>query len=222
MYTLVPDITWKSVLSLGSGSGEDSNYLKKMGAEQSCGVDISGSLIDIAQASYPDCLFLSMDMEQLDFPDASFDFVYSSLALHYIEDWNQVFWEVWRVLKPDSYFLFSFQHPFRFAMIETRSDENGYEKSVSIIKDRNTNSFKIVGDYLNSRKIESADWKTMTVTTYNKSLGEIFDTTLAAGFIIDQVIEPRPLEQMQEIDLQTYERLNKIPEFMIMRIKKSS
>ena len=222
MFALVPDITWKSVLSLGSGSGEDSNHLKKIGAEQSYGIDISDTLVHIAQVSYPDCQFSCMDMEKLSFPDASFDFVYSSLALHYIEDWNQVFQEVFRILKPDSYFLFSFQHPLRSAMTETRSDENRYEKHISIIKDKKTNSLKIIWDYLHSKKIEAGGGNIMIVTTYHKSLGEIVRTSLDAGFVLDQIIEPRPIDQMNDIDPQAYERLNKIPEFMILRIKKYS
>jgi ubiquinone/menaquinone biosynthesis C-methylase UbiE len=131
-------------LSLGSGSGEDSNHLKKMGAEQSHGIDISEELIKIARVTYPDCQFSCMDMEKLSFPDANYDFVYSSLALHYIENWTQLFQEIFRILKPNSYFLFSFQHPIRSAMSETRNDENGHEKHISIIRDRTTKSLKIV------------------------------------------------------------------------------
>lgn len=217
MYSLVPDISWKSVLSLGSGSGEDSNHLKKMGSKQSYGIDISEALIKMAQISYPDCQFSCMDMEKLSFPDVSFDFVYSSLALHYIEDWNRVFQETFRILRPNSYFLFSFQHPLRSSMTETRSDENGYEKHISIIRDKKTNSLKIVWDYLHSKKIETGIGN-MGVTTYHKSLGEIVSTAINAGFAIDQIVEPRPLEQMKNIDFQAYERLNKIPEFMIIRV----
>lgn len=220
MYALVPDIVWKSVLSLGSGSGEDSNHLKKMGAEQSYGIDISEALVKIAQVSYPDCLFSCMDMEKLNFQDASFDFAYSSLALHYIENWTQVFQEVFRILKPDSYFLFSFQHPLRSTMVETQSNENGYEKHISIIRDRKENSLKIIWDYLDSKKIEAGGGNIMTITTYHKSFGEITSAIRSTGFSIDQIIEPRPTEQMKNIDPQAYERLNKIPEFMIIRIKK--
>ena len=123
MYSLVPDLAEKIVLSLGSGSGEDSSHLKSLGAKRSVGIDIAEELVKIAQASHPKCEFHVMDMEKLDFPDESFDFVYSSLALHYIENWTQVFDEVWRILKPGSYFLFSCIHPIRSAMIETKSDE---------------------------------------------------------------------------------------------------
>src|SRR6266850_4009521 len=114
MYDLLPDLANKTVLSLGCGSGEDSEYLRKIGAKKSVGIDISEKLIEIAKLSYSDCEFLAMDMEKLNFPEESFDLVYSSLAINYIEDWTNVFKEVYRVLKPNSFFLFSCGHPVRF------------------------------------------------------------------------------------------------------------
>ncbi|TSC57032.1 MAG: methyltransferase type 11 [Parcubacteria group bacterium Gr01-1014_18] len=67
MYALLPDLKGKKVLSLACGSGEDSHYLKTMGAEISCGIGISEKLIKIAKFSYSDCDFKVMDMEKLDF-----------------------------------------------------------------------------------------------------------------------------------------------------------
>src|ERR1035437_3705343 len=111
MYDLLPDLKGKSVISLGCGSGEDCKYLKQQGANRVVGIDTSEKLIAIAKTSYPDCEFQVMDMEDLRFADNSFDFAYSSLAVHYIEDWTNVMNEVYRILKPDSNFLFSCNHP---------------------------------------------------------------------------------------------------------------
>ena len=55
--------------------------LAKKGADVT-GVDISDGLITIAKESYPECDFKVMDMEKLEFTDESFDFAYSSLAIH--------------------------------------------------------------------------------------------------------------------------------------------
>ncbi len=82
MYKLLPNIDNKKVLSIGCGSGEDSNYLKKQGAKRSVGIDLSKGLIEIAKESHKECEFEVMDMEKLNFSDSSFDFVYSSLAIH--------------------------------------------------------------------------------------------------------------------------------------------
>ncbi|MBU2567031.1 hypothetical protein KKG46_05765, partial [Patescibacteria group bacterium] len=50
MYSLLPSLKGKTVLSLGCGSGEDSHHLQKKGAKKSVGIDITNKLIDIATA----------------------------------------------------------------------------------------------------------------------------------------------------------------------------
>ena len=218
MVKLIPDIQGKQVLSLGCGSGEDSSALKKLGAKRSVGIDIAEALIKIAQANHAECEFHTMDMEQLEFSDEGFDFAYSSLALHYIKNWVTALHEVFRVLKPNSYFLFSCQHPLRSAMVETRSDKNGYEKQIGFIKD--VKQFKITGDYLHASKLKAAKGVVMKVTGWHKPLNEIINTAIDVGFLIDRLIEPQPLKKMKAISPQTYERLSKIPEFMIVRLRK--
>ena len=106
MYANLPNLSGKRVLSLGCGSGEDSQYLLSQGVKESVGIDISSELIKIASASYPDCSFATMDMEQLDFADASFDFMYSSLAIHYIEDWSLVLLKCIEYYDLDRFFFF--------------------------------------------------------------------------------------------------------------------
>lgn len=99
--------------------------------------DLSDELITIAKKSYPECEFQVMDMQKLDFSEDTFDFVYSSLAIHYVEDWNKVFKEVYRVLKPNSCFLFSCGHPVRFAMDDGGNAEH-LVKKLEIIKEKKT------------------------------------------------------------------------------------
>ncbi len=60
----------------------------------------------------------------------------------------------------------------------------------------------------------------MTVTSWHKSFSEILNTAVQSGFQIDKLLEPEPLSEMRDINPQTYERLKKIPEFMVLRVKK--
>lgn len=194
MYDLVPNIKNKSVLSLGCGSGEDSAYLKKLGAKKSVGIDISFELIKIARKTYPECNFEVMNMEHLKFPDSSFDFAYSSLAIHYIKDWTKVFREVYRVLKPNSYFLFSCGHPVRYGM-GSANTKTSWVNKLEISKDMRTKEFTIVGDYLARTKLSNGFGKN-SVVTWNKPFGEISSEFSKAGFLSEQIVEPRPLKKM--------------------------
>lgn len=218
MYSLLPDLKNKTVISLGCGSGEDSNHLKSLGAEKSVGIDISSGLVDIATSTYPECEFSVMDMEKLSFEDESFDFAYSSLAIHYIEDWTNIFKEVYRILKPNSYFLFSCNHPVKHSM--EKIEEGDFKISrLEIKRIKNTENTEITGNYLNRKKTKDALGKD-TVTTWHKPIGEISSEARAAGFLIDLIVEPRPIEDLNEISPRLYEKLNKIPEFVIFRLIK--
>ncbi|HEY1041395.1 MAG TPA: class I SAM-dependent methyltransferase [Candidatus Paceibacterota bacterium] len=218
MYSLLPDLINKTVLSIGCGSGEDSIYLKKQGAEKSIGIDLSDELIDIAKDSYPECEFHVMNMEKLGFPDSSFDFAYSSLAIHYVEDWSIVFKEVFRVLKPNSHFLFSCGHPVRFALSNEKTDDYSTKK-LEVRKNNHTGEIIITGDYLTKKKALDAMGKD-TVNLWVMPVGDIATLAIDAGFAIERLIEPRPLEKLKSIDPKTYNILSKIPEFIIFKLRK--
>lgn len=218
MYALLPNVKDKTVLSIGCGSGEDSIYLKRQGARRSVGIDLSDELIGIAKRSYPECEFHVMDMEHIDLPDRSFDFVYSSLAIHYIQNWSKVFAHVFRLLKPNSSFLFSCGHPLRFAMDDNGSDKY-FTRTLQIREDTDTREVTIMGDYFATRKTIDALGKD-TANTWTMPIGDIATKATDEGFLIERLVDPRPLDSLKEIDPQTYYRLSKIPEFIIFKLKK--
>ncbi len=220
MYSLIPNIKNKEVISLGCGSGEDSFHLKSLAAKVSVGIDISSELIKIATSSYPECDFKVMDMENLNFPDSSFDFVYSSLAIHYIEDWKKVLKEVYRILKPNSFFIFSCNHPTRYSM-KNFKDELNYGAKFELLKNKKTGEYTITGDYLSRNMVFDILGKD-SVNTWSKSFGEISEDISSSGFLIESIVEPKPLKELEAISPEKYKKLNKIPEFVIFRLFKSN
>lgn len=220
MYRLLPNLKDKTVISLGCGSGEDCKYLKSQGAKLVIGIDSSEKLIEIAKNSYPQCDFHVMDMEKMDFDNASFDFAYSSLAIHYIEDWHQVFQEVFRILKPGGYFLFSCNHPVYSALDIVEDDGDIKISQLSRKRTKSTDAVEIIGDYMSHKPIIMPDGSDMAVTTWHKSIGEIAKEIADTGFLISDIVEPKPLSKMKDISPTKYETLIKIPNFIIFRLLK--
>ena len=218
MYKKLPDLKGKSVLCIGCGTGEECEHLKSLGAEKVVGVDISKGLIELAKKSYPNLEFFVMDMEKLDFPKNSFDVIYSSLTMHYVENWTKTLKSIHNVLKDNGTFLFSTHHPVKWGAKTNRSEEKdsflmGYEKYKN-------GKCEVFGDYLNTRKIDDIWFNEFNVTYYHRSLSEIIGDILKSGFMITDFIEPKPLEEVSRENGNFYKIHAKIPLFMIFELKK--
>lgn len=108
---LPEDLTRQRVLCIGVGSGAELDVLLNRDPGLVVGIDVSGKLLAIAAARYPGVRFARMDMMTMALADRTFDFVYSGLAFHYANDWDQLLAEVHRVLRPGGTLLFSTHHP---------------------------------------------------------------------------------------------------------------
>jgi ubiquinone/menaquinone biosynthesis C-methylase UbiE len=92
------------VLEIGCSMGMDTAELAAMGCQMT-GVDLSPKSIEVAQNHFA-MRGLSADLrvgnaEALEFPDATFDAVYSFGVLHHTPHIEQALDEVYRVLKPN-------------------------------------------------------------------------------------------------------------------------
>jgi SAM-dependent methyltransferase len=91
------------VLEIGCGLATDGAQFAKAGADYT-GVDLTDAAIDLARTRFEVSglkgEFRVADAESLDFPDASFDLVYSHGVLHHTPDMARAVAEIHRVLKP--------------------------------------------------------------------------------------------------------------------------
>ena len=92
-----------SVLEIGCGLGTDGAQFAKAGAHYT-GIDLTQAAIDLAQRRFElfqlPGTFRVADAERLDFPDNTFDIVYSHGVLHHTPDTSGAIKEVHRVLRP--------------------------------------------------------------------------------------------------------------------------
>lgn len=91
------------VLEIGCGLGTDGAQFARAGADYT-GVDLTDAAIDLAQKRFElfglQGEFRVADAESLEFPDESFDVVYSHGVLHHTPDIDAAVQEIHRVLKP--------------------------------------------------------------------------------------------------------------------------
>lgn len=219
MYDKLPDLTNKFILCIGCGSGEECDYLMKQGAEKVIGIDISSGLIEYAKKSYPTIEFHVMDMEKLEFLDESFDYIYSSLTMHYVENWIIPLTEIRRVLKNKGFFLFSTHHPVRWAAEKiTETDQETFLLGYS--KNKKDQTCRMYGDYLNTRKIKDVWFDDFEVSYYHKSMSSIITEILKSKFEIVDFIEPKAIDAAKKDENVFWAIHQKIPLFMIFELRK--
>lgn len=110
---MFPDLQGKTVLDLGCGYGWHCKYAIDLGANEVLGIDLSNKMLDKAKQLNSDehIKYLRCKIEEYNYPENTYDFVISNLALHYIEDLEFIYKKVCQTLKTNGCFLFNIEHP---------------------------------------------------------------------------------------------------------------
>jgi SAM-dependent methyltransferase len=200
--SLLPPVRGKCVLDAGCGPGVYALALVEEGATV-VGFDCAPKMVELARQRVGDrAEILQADMRgPLQFAkDRDFDIVLSSLAMDYVPHWNHVFREFFRVLRPSGFLVFSVGHPF--------------------------NDFYRFRDRANYFKVEPIEetWTgfgfEIKVPFYRRPLSEMLNPLIAAGFHLESILEPRPLDKFKDADPEDYEKLMKQPGFICFRARK--
>ena len=115
LFSLAPDLTGKAVLDLGCGYGENCAEFMRLGASRVVGIDISEKMLEVAKKENFRIKFIKADMSELSCVGGQFDVVFSSLAVHYIKDFDSFVAGVRRILVDSGIFIFSQEHPLTTA-----------------------------------------------------------------------------------------------------------
>lgn len=186
MNKLIPNLKGKVVLDLGCGNGDNCIDFINKGASKVIGIDISSNMLDVAKNknSNENIQYIKMDMNQIRSIDEKFDVVYSSLAIHYIKNYNLLISNIRQLLKPQGILLFSQEHPC------TTAPKKGHTWT----KDENGNKlYAHLADYMHSGKREVI-WLNTSVEKYHRPISEIINTLINENFNIKEIVEPIPNE----------------------------
>jgi len=202
VISLLPDVSGLRVLDAGCGPGAYAEWLLDHGA-QVVAVDANDKMLVHARERTGNRaeFHLANLNAPLDFlADASFDLVICPLVLDYIRDWTPLFREFQRVLRPAGVLVFSHGHPASDYFL-----------------------YYVDGNY---HEVEQVSWEwtgfgtVVTMPSYRRPLAAVFNPLIDAGFLLDRVLEPRPVEAFRDSEPENYERLMRQPGFLCIRAVK--
>ncbi len=187
---VLPDFNGKTVLDLGCGYGWHCKYAVDNGASYVLGTDISHKMLKKAKElnDSSKIRYLCSAMEDLDFPDEKFDVIISSLAFHYVRDFEPLMKKISRWTKRGGYFVFSVEHP----VFTAKGDQDWYYDSNGEIM-----HFPVDNYYYEGKR--KAVFLGEKVIKYHRTLTTYINSLLQNGFELRHLIEPAPPENMMDI-----------------------
>ena len=201
--SLLPDVDGKHVLDAGCGPGVYSEWLVAHGGIV-VAIDANEKMVALARQRLGEKVqVLQANLEvPLDFlVDASFDIIVCPLVMDYVKEWEPTFKEFHRILRAQGCLVFSMEHPYmKYA------------------------THHLMSNYFKVERVEYV-WrgfgKPVNVPSYRRPLSEVVNPLLKAGFILDQILEPLPIEEFYEKDPEDYDELIRSPGFMCVKATKA-
>jgi SAM-dependent methyltransferase len=201
MLKMWPDLNAMRVLDAGCGPGAYAECLISRGAKVTS-IDVSERMIELARERLgPNADLRIVDMTQpLDmFEYREFDFINAPLCFDYIRDWQSLFLEFKRILRPGGQLQFSCGHP---------AFDAEYFKTE---------------DYFAVECVECT-WTgfgiDVVMPSYRRSLQEVLMPLAETGFHLEKIVEPMPNEQFKTADPERFDRLMHRPSFLCVQARR--
>jgi len=195
---LVGNLANLHILDLGCGNAAFGLEALQQGCQSYLGIDGSHRMIEAAKrklAGTPGRVVCE-SMETWNYPSHQFDLITSRLALHYIQEIEAVFTEVYQALIEGGRFIFSIEHPL------ITSCDRGWQND-------GPRQDWIVDDYFETGP-RVTTWMGGKVIKYHRTIEDYFAALQTAGFVVDTLRESRP-QRARFRDQATYERRKRIP-----------
>jgi len=204
---LLDDVKGKKVIELGCGGAENSIILTKKGAICT-GVDMSTEQLNHARKLSKEhgvkIELIEGDIENLTMiDDNTFDIAISIFALDWMQHLDKAFKEAHRILKKNGLFVFSTQHPIYnllgaedINLKELKISESYFEKNVTFVEETG-----------------------IDLKVHASKISDIINGLIKAGFKIEVIIEPEPLENTSHEE-SFLKILKMIPSTLICKVLK--
>jgi len=212
------ELNARSVLDIGCGEGYCARELKRRGAGDYLGVDLSEQMINAAQTQeakdqygieYRACNVVEFK------PDRQFDLCVAVFLFNYlrVEEMQRVFTMVYEALPPQGQFIFSVPHPF-FPFVRPDQKPPFYFASTG------KNYFADV-----NQQFEGEIWKRsgepLHVQCVHKTLGDYFDSLRLTGFTnMPEVKELTVTPELVAMDEAFFSPLLNEPLHLLFKISK--
>ncbi|UNC93211.1 class I SAM-dependent methyltransferase [Candidatus Contubernalis alkaliaceticus] len=173
-------------------------------------IDISEKMLQVAnqENKCDNVNFMQMSMSDLTAINEKFDVVASSLAVHYIEDFDKLISSVYNLLTDNGLFVFSQEHPLAIALLKENYWSRDNEGNVIHY---NLTDYSLLGE----RKTR---WIVDGVIKYHRTFSSIFNSLIKAGFVIEKVLEPLPEEKIME-RYPSYKKYYHKPDFLLIKAR---
>lgn len=185
LQKMLPSFSGKRVLDLGCGFGWHCIYAAEQGAASVTGVDISKRMLAEAskRTKHQNITYICNSIEDYEYPDKAFDVTISSLAFHYIEQFDSICAKVNKCLVDNGIFVFSVEHP-----IFTAHGKQDW------VYDENSNPLHWPVDNYFEQGKRATTFLGEEVIKYHRTLDTYVNSLLNAGFSITGLVEPKPAE----------------------------
>ncbi|MEU8222588.1 class I SAM-dependent methyltransferase [Kribbella sp. NPDC048915] len=170
MTAALPPVAGARVVDLGCGEGDLAVRLAEAGAVDVLAVDASERMLAAAHP-HPRVRYRRADFADFDVPHESVELVVSSLALHYVEDFDDLVARVARWLVPGGAFVFTIEHPMVTAPVVAADC--------------------VVDDYADEGRRERT-WFVAGVVKYHRTIGTVVTTLRRHGLWVERLDEPVP------------------------------
>jgi len=184
LRALLPDMHGLRVVDLGCGFGWFCRWAAEQGAAQVLGLDVSEKMLERAAAENgaAPITYARADLERLQLPHTAFDLVYSSLALHYVENLAGLLHTVRRAIIAGGRLVVSIEHPIYMAPMHPRW----------LVEADGRRSWPVDHYLVEGRR--TTNWLAKGVVKQHRTIGTTLNLLIRGGFTIAHVEEWSPTD----------------------------